>query len=453
MAAPSSKASNGNGQLPPGSLGLPWIGETVSFALDNHRFFETRFKKYGPVFKSRLFGRPVAFFIGHDAFTFFIDHPAMTRDGSNPAHLQRLLAGPSLPMLAGERHAAVKRQILDAFNDEAMARYIPVIENAIRRSLDRWETWDEEFSWIPEFQDTAYLISDALFTGSDPAKRDLQYRKTLDEFLAGFTAIPVNLPFTGFGRAMRGRDRLLSRIDAALARHHQAKTWRDVMGKLILAPPAGEKPLGDEQLRLEILHLYFAGYAGIYIAMALLAMDLALHPNVRIRARREVREVTPRGLVSIAQLNDLRYVGQVCREVLRTNRINASTFMARVAQPIAYNGYTIPADWRAFGGVFTTMQDGKVFKQPHRFDPERFGPARSEGDSTENAYVPQGGGASHGHRCAGEKLIETVMKVTAVYLLRKYTWELPEQDMSLTSDLFPLPRDLLRVRLSKLADL
>ncbi len=127
-------------------------------------------------------------FIGHDAFTFFVDHPAMTRDGSSPAHLQRLLAAPSLPMLAGERHAAVKRQILDAFNDEAMARYIPVIENAIRRSLDRWETWDEEFSWIPEFQDTAYLISDALFTGSDPAKRGLlQYRKTLDEFRPGFT--------------------------------------------------------------------------------------------------------------------------------------------------------------------------------------------------------------------------------------------------------------------------
>lgn len=436
--------------LPPGSLGLPWIGETLSFALDNHRFFEERHRKYGPVFKSRLFGNPVVFFVGPEAFSFFINSGAITREASNPPQLQKLLAGPSLPMIDGDWHRRVKRQVLDVFNDDALQRYLPTLEHALRDSLERWEAKGEEFAWVPEFQDAAFLMSDALFTGSDPRQRDLSLRTTVDRFLAGFTAVPIDLPVTGFGRALKSRDRLLQHIDAAFARHQGQRDYSDVMGKLMFAPPAGEEPLPIDQLRLEILHLYFAGYAGLYIAMTLLALKLAQNPEVMARARREVLSQCPRGLCSVAQLNQLEYVGQVCREVLRCNRINSSTFMARVAEPISYNGYSIPAGWRAFGGVFLTMQDRRVFKNPHSFDPERFGPARCEGHKTENAYIPQGGGPLLGHRCAGEKLVGLVMRLTAVQLLRKYTWSLPSQDLSLTPALFPLPRDGVRVRLSKL---
>jgi cytochrome P450 len=252
---------------------------------------------------------------------------------------------------------------------------------------------------------------------------------------------------------LKSRDLLLAHIDAAISRHRGQKSWQDVMGKLLLAPPAGEAPLDEAQLRLEILHLYFAGYAGLYIPMSLLALALAQNRNVMLRARQEVREVCPRGLVSVAQLTQLEYVGRVCREVLRTSRINASTFMARVTEPISYGGYTIPAGYRAFGGVFTTMQDGRVFLNPRSFDPERFGPARAEGATCPNAFIPQGGGSPLGHRCAGERLVAVVMRLTAVSLLRKYDWTLPSQDLSLTRDLFPMPRDGLRVQLSELAPL
>lgn len=41
--------NSASGSLPPGSLGLPWIGETLAFVKDSFAFFAERRQKHGPV--------------------------------------------------------------------------------------------------------------------------------------------------------------------------------------------------------------------------------------------------------------------------------------------------------------------------------------------------------------------------------------------------------------------
>ncbi|KDP29664.1 hypothetical protein JCGZ_18826 [Jatropha curcas] len=55
-----------NGVLPPGSMGLPIIGEslqllTPSYSLDLHPFVKKRIQRYGPIFRSNVAGRPIIF--------------------------------------------------------------------------------------------------------------------------------------------------------------------------------------------------------------------------------------------------------------------------------------------------------------------------------------------------------------------------------------------------------
>ncbi|KAL5538683.1 hypothetical protein UlMin_043127 [Ulmus minor] len=52
-----------NGVLPPGSMGFPLIGETLSliipsYSLDLHPFIKSRLQRYGPIFKTSIVGRP-----------------------------------------------------------------------------------------------------------------------------------------------------------------------------------------------------------------------------------------------------------------------------------------------------------------------------------------------------------------------------------------------------------
>jgi cytochrome P450 len=52
--------------LPPGSLGLPYVGETLHFLLEcaTGEFFSKRLAKYGPIFKTHLFMSPTVMLVG-----------------------------------------------------------------------------------------------------------------------------------------------------------------------------------------------------------------------------------------------------------------------------------------------------------------------------------------------------------------------------------------------------
>ena len=59
-----------NNKLPPGSLGLPFIGERPQL-LDNE-YLQQQYQKYGPVFKTRVLGRNIAVFVGAEANRFLL---------------------------------------------------------------------------------------------------------------------------------------------------------------------------------------------------------------------------------------------------------------------------------------------------------------------------------------------------------------------------------------------
>lgn len=188
---------------------------------------------------------------------------------------------------------------------------------------------------------------------------------------------------------------------------------------------------------------YFADH---YRTLTLLSLSLAQHPEVMERARAEVFRHAQAGPVTLEQLRQLTFLHQVTREVRRHHRIFASTFFDWVTEPFEFHEFHVPKGWRAAGGIYTTMQDTEVYTKPAFFDPDRFGPERAEDRREENSYVPQGGGPMEGHRCPGEDLTTVIMQIVGVMLLRKYTWELPPQNLELNNESSPLPRDGLKVK-------
>ena len=67
-------------KLPPGQMGLPWIGETMEFykAQRKNQLFEElvrpRITKYGKIFKTTLMGSPTVVVNGADANRFFLSN-------------------------------------------------------------------------------------------------------------------------------------------------------------------------------------------------------------------------------------------------------------------------------------------------------------------------------------------------------------------------------------------
>ena len=53
--------------LPPGRLGLPFLGESIAFMRSPFLFLDDRKRRYGNVFKSSVLGRDIVFMAGLNA--------------------------------------------------------------------------------------------------------------------------------------------------------------------------------------------------------------------------------------------------------------------------------------------------------------------------------------------------------------------------------------------------
>src|SRR3989442_6582805 len=74
-------------KLPPGSDGLPLLGETLSFIRDVFGFIHQRSQRYGPVFRTHLLGKPTVFISGPQLAEKWLDPALIDRAGALPANL------------------------------------------------------------------------------------------------------------------------------------------------------------------------------------------------------------------------------------------------------------------------------------------------------------------------------------------------------------------------------
>ncbi len=100
-------------------------------------------------------------------------------------------------------------------------------------------------------------------------------------------------------------------------------------------------------------------------------------------------------------------------------------------------GYRIPKDWMVLWALRETNMWPASFREPSKFDPDRFGEARAEDKASEHAFVPQGVGPETGHRCPGLDYATMFMQLFAAHLVRDYELSLPEQDTSYQWKIIP----------------
>jgi cytochrome P450 len=430
---------------PPGSLGPPFVGEALQFLKDPFAFTLSRTRQHGNVWKTRILGDTVVFFAGPKAFSFFMNPEHFTRQSGSPRFLQALLHPDAVPFLDGERHVRRKRLLLEAFSDRALASYLPNIHAIFARFVDGWTEAGEQ-AIAPALSQLAFDIADMLFAASDPARSNHELALDFAAMIKGTFAPPINLPFTSYGKAIKARDRLRAYIRQQVATRDGAGS---ALGALKAARGPGGEQLSPAELEIEILHFFFAAHGGLTAALAWGLVALGEHPEMARRLRAEADARLGDGTPTLAQVRALREARAVSRELLRAYPIVPTTFFGVARRDLELDGYAIPAGWKGAGAIWATLQDAATFTDPTVFRGDRLGDdavAALPG----NAFVPQGGGAPEGHRCAGEALIQLVVPAFLGWFTRNYELGYPAQDATPGGGgLGPLPRSQVRVSVAR----
>ncbi|MDB9529477.1 cytochrome P450 [Oscillatoria sp. CS-180] len=429
--------------LPPGEFGLPVLGETLNFFRDPN-YAVKKHQKYGPVFKTRLLGRPTIFVKDSAANQFVLSNENKYFVVSWPPSTKALLGKLSLALQTGGEHQNRRKLLAQAFMPRALSGYINTVQSTTQQYATRW-AGQGELIWYPELRNYTLDVACKLLVGLDNGSQT-KLGHLFETWCEGLFSIPLALPWTRFGKAKRCRQLLLEEIKQTIVQRQQATDLgNDALSLLIQARDDDGNGLSLAELQDQILLLLFAGHETLTSAIASYCLWVAQNPSILDKLRAEQATFDPNMPLTLDLLRQMSYLEQVLQEVLRIVPPVAGGFR-QVLETCEMDGYQIPAGWNVLYEITQTHMNSDIYTEPAAFQPERF-------DAEENklrskySYVPFGGGI---RECLGKEFARLEMKIFAVHLLRHYTWELsPDQDFSLVAIPTPHPRDGLKVRFSK----
>ena len=424
---------------PPGSAGLPGLGETLTFVKDPFTFIRERRARHGRVFRTSLLGRSMAILIGPEPLEAFYDPANVVREGANPANIQTLFGGTGvINGLDGAAHASRKGFVSAALSRDAVESYLPTMTRFVDAAFARW-TSAGEIVWNEELKRLAIETLGAVLAGIESEAELAALVKRCELIAAAFIALPIPLPGTAYTKGVRAKDESLAYY-RELVRAHRAGSYDDGLSRLLAARGADGSALGDAEAAGELNHLFLAGYI-VFGQFAATVVHLTQHPDVRERLAAETAALPD--APTVADLAGSAYLMQVVNEVRRLTPI-VPIVIGKAKRAFVVDGFEIPAGWTVAAAVWHHDREAATYSDPERFDPDRFG-GRAEHAAHPYAYAPQGAGPPEGHRCPGFDLTTIFMALFAARLVRGYTWDLPEQNLTPNWALVPpAPRDGLR---------
>ncbi|KAG2587835.1 hypothetical protein PVAP13_5NG170781 [Panicum virgatum] len=136
------KPRPGAAKLPPGSLGLPVIGQSLGLlgamrANTAERWIQDLVDRYGPVSKLSLFGAPTVLLTGPAANKFVFFSGALAT--KQPLSMRRILGEKNILDLNGAEHKRFRGALAEFLKPDMLRLYVGRIDGEVRRHLD--ESW------------------------------------------------------------------------------------------------------------------------------------------------------------------------------------------------------------------------------------------------------------------------------------------------------------------------
>ncbi|XP_019192710.1 PREDICTED: cytochrome P450 87A3-like isoform X2 [Ipomoea nil] len=370
-----------NGVLPPGSMGLPLIGETLQLiipspSLDLHPFINTRIKRYGSIFKTSIAGRPVVVSADPDFNNFLLKHDKKliepwTMDTNAKVFGQELQNSKRY-----SRHIA-----LNHFGAEAIRKLklLPQMETLIRLTLDKWSTQDSVELKTTAISMTVDFASNQIFSG-DLENSSSRIGNMYKDLLQGLMSFPINLPGTTYHKCMQVQKKVSGVMREALRKRMNGRAGRqqeeaDLVEHLIKDMESMEFLSEDFAVQL-LFGLLFVASDSVSTALAFAFKLLAEHPNVleELTAEHETilkNRENPDAPLTWEEYKSMTFTLQVINEVLRLVNTAPGLFR-RAITDIPINGYTIPSGWVILIAVSALHLNPDTFEDPLTFNPWRW---------------------------------------------------------------------------------
>ncbi|KAK9124480.1 hypothetical protein Sjap_014082 [Stephania japonica] len=443
LAVRSSRFAHRKLPLPPGSLGLPLLGETLqlisAYKTENPEpFIDERVTRYGAIFTTHVFGEPTVFVTDPEANRYVLQNEGKLFECSYPSSISNLLGRHSLLLMKGSLHKRMHSLTMSFVNSSIIRDHLLVdIDRLIKLNLD---SWPSTVFLLDEAKKITFELTIKQLMSLDPGEWTENLRKEYLLVIDGFFGLPIPF-FTTYARAIKARAKVAETLRRKVRERRREyyeeekekeRKREDMLGSLLELEGGGGGGGGgggfsdDEEIVDFLLALLVAGYETTSTIMTLAVKFLTETPAALAQIKEEHEEIRAkkRGMEAL-QWSDYKampFTRCVINETLRVANIISGVFR-RATTDVNIKGYTIPKGWRVFASFRAVHLDHEYYKEARTFNPWRW---LNKNPSTQgNLFTPFGGGP---RLCPGYELARVEISVFLHHLITTFNWEAAEVD-------------------------
>jgi cytochrome P450 len=338
--------------------------------------------------------------------------------------------GNGLVVAEGDRWRRQRRRMQPLFGHEAIREYFPRMVESAEGMARRWEAASRTGQAFDVASEMTFLtleiVGRAIFHDAfdSMAAKIGEWTHVINRYSAKPPLPIIRSPWFP-SRINRRLAATLTEFHGYLLRMIDARRGTDGTGDLIsrlLAARDEESgaPMSDQEIAEEALGMIIGGHETSSSALAWLWQELDGHPDIRGRIDLELDAVVGSGPVRFEHLPKLVYTRMVIEETLRLHPPFWFENRNVSADGVELGGEAIPRDSLVVFSRYSLHRHPDFWKEPDRFDPERFRPGHEENSRGSHAYVPFGGGPRIciGHHFAMMELVTVVAVLAGRYHVR-----------------------------------
>lgn len=429
-----SDGCQGNGEkpLPPGSMGLPFIGETLQYVTPFKSstigpFLHERMSRYGHVFKTNIFGQPTIITTTAESNQFVFQNEGRLFKCAYPAGFVNIVGKYNILQTHGSMHKTLRQLSLNLVGFENLKdRLLPDVETQVMRNLSRWEDGS-----VINLKDEAanmtfiMLMNRLIGFDSETAESKILMQRFAD-FMSGLCALPIKLPGTTYTKCLKGRDHVtktLTNIISERKRLGRRSVNTDFLDKVLEYQADHDDEEFSDHVIVDFLFAFLlAGYDTTSIAMTMAVQYLTENPKALQQLRREhealllAKKQKQEKMLNWEDYKSMEFTRSVIKETLRLSNVGPFLFRECV-QDTEIKGYRIPKGWKVVACTTAVSHDPAIFPEPSCFNPWRW---QGENMAEEKHLQVFGGGSRY---CVGAELAKLEMAVFLHRLVTNFSWD------------------------------
>ncbi|KAJ4723890.1 beta-amyrin 28-oxidase-like [Melia azedarach] len=208
-------------QVPPGSTGWPFVGETLEFLSlgkkgSQEKFISDRINKYSSkLFKTSFLGKTMVFICSAEGIKFLFSNEKKLVQPWIPGNFHKIFPNSDKTNMVDETMRT--RKITTALTEPAAPQnYVGFVDAVAKQHLLKYWERNQQVKVQPLAEKFTVTLACRLFLNIHDPETLEKLENLFNSFVSGLISLPINLPGTRYNRALKAAKELTKRFEAMI---------------------------------------------------------------------------------------------------------------------------------------------------------------------------------------------------------------------------------------------